>query len=86
MMYEMLTGTLPFNGPTPFDLIQQHINTPMPPLSARQSGLPAALDAVIARATAKEPEARYTDVLSLFHDFRQATGRIIDTHAPTLTY
>ena len=86
MLYEMLTGTLPFTGPTPFDLIQQHINTPMPPLSARQSGLPAALDAVIARATAKEPEARYTDVLSLFHDFRQATGRIIDTHAPTLTY
>jgi WD40 repeat protein/serine/threonine protein kinase/DNA-binding XRE family transcriptional regulator len=86
MLYEMLTGTLPFTGPTPFDMIQQHINTPMPPLSARQPGLPAALDEVIARATAKDPEARYADALSLFKDFRQAAGRIIDTHAPTLTY
>src|SRR5262249_14975054 len=59
-------------GPTPFDLIQQHINTPMPPLSAHQAGLPAALDTVIKRATAKDPDQRYADALSLFHDFRQA--------------
>ncbi|HSL30089.1 MAG TPA: protein kinase [Anaerolineales bacterium] len=86
MLYEMLTGTLPFAGPTPFDMIQQHINTPMPPLAARQSGLPAALDGVIARATAKDPEERYSDTVSLLHDFRQAIGRMITTHAPTLTY
>ena len=41
---------------------------------------------MIARATAKDPEARYADALSLFNEFRQATGRIIETHAPTLTY
>src|SRR5215207_9176079 len=37
MLYEMLTGALPFTGPTPFDMIQHHINTPMPPclLTAR---------------------------------------------------
>ena len=86
MLYEMLTGTLPFTGPTPFDMIQQHINTPMPPLSASQSGLPAALDGVIARATAKDPEERYSDSLAFLHDFRQAIGRIEDTHVPTLTY
>ena len=33
MLYEMLTGTLPFTGPTPFEMIQQHINAPMPPLA-----------------------------------------------------
>jgi WD40 repeat protein len=67
-------------------MIQQHINTPMPPLSARQPGLPAALDEVIARATAKDPEARYADTVSLLQDFRQATGRMVTTHVPTLTY
>ncbi len=76
MTYEMLTGTLPFSGPTPFDLIQQHINTPMPPLSARQAGLPAGLDAVIGRATAKDPAERYEDALALLNDFRLAMGRI----------
>ena len=86
MMYEMLTGTLPFAGPTPFDMIQQHINTPMPPLSAHKSGLPAALDAVIKRATAKDPEERYDDVLSLFNDFRQAIGRMVSPHTMAIAY
>ncbi|MBI3242691.1 MAG: protein kinase [Chloroflexi bacterium] len=72
MLYEMLTGSLPFTGPTPFDLIQQHINAPMPPLAARRAGLPAALDEVIGRATAKNPQDRYQDVSSLLDDFRRA--------------
>ena len=86
MMYEMLTGALPFAGPTPFDMIQQHMNTPMPPLSAHQAGLPAALDAVITRATAKNPEERYVDALSVFHDFRQAIGRLTDAHPVVISY
>jgi WD40 repeat protein/serine/threonine protein kinase/DNA-binding XRE family transcriptional regulator len=86
MTYEMLTGSLPFTGPTPFDLIQQHMNMPMPPLSARQAGLPAALDAVIGRATAKDPADRYQDVLSLLSDFRMALGRIGDSHPVSITY
>ena len=86
MLYEILTGALPFNGPTPFDMIQQHVSTPMPSLAARRSGLPAALDAVIARATAKNPDERYSDAISFFHDFRQATGRMVDTHTVAITY
>ena len=86
MLYEMLTGALPFAGPTPFDMIEQHINTPMPPLSAHKSGLPAALDAVIRRATAKDPEERYNDVLSLFNDFRQAIGSVANSHATVIAY
>jgi WD40 repeat protein/serine/threonine protein kinase/DNA-binding XRE family transcriptional regulator len=86
MLYEMLTGTLPFNGPTPFDLIHHHINTPMPPLAAHRSGLPAALDAVITRATAKDPNERFSDVLSFFNDFRQSISRIVDAHPMTITY
>jgi WD40 repeat protein/serine/threonine protein kinase/DNA-binding XRE family transcriptional regulator len=72
MLYEMLTGSLPFTGPTPFDLIQQHITAPMPPLAARRAGLPAALDEVIGRATAKDAQDRYHDVSSLLDDFRRA--------------
>ena len=86
MLYEMLTGALPFTGPTPFDLIQHHINTPMPSLAAHRTGLPAALDAVITRATAKEPGERYTDALAFFHDFRQAIGRMVDAHPLPVTY
>ena len=86
MLYEMLTGALPFAGPTPFDMIQQHVNTPMPSLSARRAGLPAALDAVITRATAKDPDARYTDAAALFQEFRQAIGRIEGERVPVIAY
>ena len=86
MLYEMLTGALPFAGPTPFDMIQQHINTPMPPLSAHQAGLPVALDTVIKRATAKDPDQRYVDALSLFHDFRQAVEGMVNVHPIAISY
>jgi transcriptional regulator with XRE-family HTH domain len=86
MLYEMLTGALPFTGPTPFDLIQQHVNTPMPPLSARRAGLPSALDTVIARATAKDPDERYADALTLFQEFRQALGRLEGDRVPVIAY
>ncbi len=85
MLYEMLTGALPFAGPTPFDYIQQHINMPMPSLSAHLTGLPALLDKVIERATAKNPEDRYQDVLSLYNDFRQAASGML-VSIPTTIY
>lgn len=77
MLYEMLTGKLPFVGPTPIDYIQQHISTPMPALSANRTGLPAALDAVIRRATSKEMEDRYSDVSELLTEFRQAISGLV---------
>ena len=74
MLYELLTGSLPFTGQTPILLIQQHLSAPMPPLATQREGLPAALDAVISRAAAKDPQERYPDVLSLLDDFRSAVS------------
>jgi len=77
MLYEMLTGKAPFVGPTPIDFIQQHISAPMPALSANRTGLPTALDAVIARATAKKPEERHSDVSEFLLEFHQAMSGLI---------
>ncbi len=77
MLYEMLTGKAPFVGPTPIDFIQQHISAPMPALSANRTGLPASLDVVIARATAKEPEKRHSDVSEFLQEFHQAMSGLI---------
>ena len=85
MLYEMLTGRIPFAGPTPIDYIQQQLSTPMPPLSAHRTGLPAALDAVIMRATAKNSEERYADVSALLADFHQALGGMIAQPLTTST-
>jgi WD40 repeat protein/DNA-binding XRE family transcriptional regulator len=72
MLYELLTGQKPFRGPTPVEYIQQHLSNPLPRLAAYRPGLPAALDAVIRRATAKNPLERYPDVPALLADLRQA--------------
>lgn len=87
VLYELLTGAKPFQGPTPIDLIQQHLTVPLPPLSAHRSGLPAILDVVIARATAKNPLDRYSDVENLVVDFRRvvAEGPLTVLGAPVGT-
>lgn len=55
--YQMLSGELPFNG-TVAELLQQHREVAPVPLSQKRWGLPAALDAVVGQALAKEPAAR----------------------------
>ena len=68
----MLTGRTPFQGPTPLDILHQHLSTTLPPLAVHKIGLPRTLDAVIEHATAKDPLRRYPDVESLLVDLRRA--------------
>ncbi len=75
VLYELLTGDLPFTGPTPIEVMHQHLNAPLPPLAARRAGLPGQLDAVIERATVKDPLERYPNVESFLVDLRSAVSR-----------
>ncbi len=74
MLYELLTGAIPFSGPTPIDIMHQHLNAPLPPLAANRTGLPKAWDGIIAKATAKDPLERYANVESLLNDVRAVSG------------
>ncbi len=59
VLYEMLTGRAPFAADSPVALAFKHINEePAPPSSVRR-GIPAGLEAVVMRALAKDPDARY---------------------------
>lgn len=71
VLYEMLTGQHPFADTSPADLLFKQLTEPLPSLRAAQPDLPAGLDAVIQRATAKTPADRYPDVKSLAVAFRQ---------------
>ena len=59
VLYECLVGQPPFRRDSDMAVVFAHLETEPPAPSARRPGLPAALDAVIARALAKEPERRY---------------------------
>ena len=62
MTYEMLTGRPPFEAPTPAAMMLKHVSEPVTPPSSIVGGLPVQLDAVLNRALAKQPTARYASI------------------------
>ncbi|HEY2541878.1 MAG TPA: Stk1 family PASTA domain-containing Ser/Thr kinase [Gaiellaceae bacterium] len=59
LMYEMLTGEVPFSGDTPVEIAMKHLSqTPAPP-STKRHDVPRELDMVVMRALAKDPDDRY---------------------------
>jgi len=59
LLFEMLTGDLPFTGKTPFEILNHHVNTPAPRASTFRPELPRSLDGVLHRALAKDPDHRF---------------------------
>jgi serine/threonine-protein kinase len=58
ILFEMLTGRLPFRGDSPMHVAIQQVQAQPPPPSSLVDGLPAELEALILRLLAKEPEQR----------------------------
>ena len=80
MLYEMLTGKLPFEAPTIVALMLAHIQTPPVPPSIRAPGAPITpeIDAVVMRALAKRPEDRFGDATAM----ARALSAAIEGNAP----
>jgi serine/threonine-protein kinase len=73
MLYEMVTGALPFQARNLRQILHQHLNAPVPDVLALRPELPGALNVVIQRAMAKEPGERYPSAA----DFAAATKAAI---------
>jgi serine/threonine protein kinase len=65
MLFELLTGTLPFERTTLEAVIRAHLAAEVPAASAVDPGLPAAVDDVLRRGMAKNPDARYDSASEL---------------------
>jgi len=78
VLYEMLTGVLPFDSADNFALMMQHLNATPPPPCQLIPALPAGVDGVVMRALAKEPAHRFPTVSALAAAFEAAL-----TGAPT---
>ncbi|MGH9455409.1 MAG: serine/threonine protein kinase, partial [Terriglobia bacterium] len=76
VMYQMLTGELPFKADTTMELLLAHINTPPRPLLEARPDLrvPAAVVAVVMKCLEKKPEARPRDGAALIEELDLALG------------
>lgn len=74
VLYEMLTGEHPFPGTSLNVLLDQHLHHPIPSVRTSRPEIAPSVDAAIARATAKDPQARFGDALELCAAFKSAIG------------
>src|SRR6478736_4235041 len=83
VLYELLTGTVPFTGDTPVEIAMKHLSTIAEPPSAKRPEVPDDLDAIVLRALAKDPHDRYASAEEMDADLaRIAKGMAIadETH------
>ncbi len=72
VLYEMLTGRVPFEADTPLAILLKHANEPLPPLRSLNPALPEPLERVVLKALSKEPEARYASAGEMSADLQSA--------------
>jgi serine/threonine-protein kinase len=82
VLYEMLTGTVPFRGETALSIAWQHVNADVPPPSDVIGGLPEALDELTLHATRREPGARPTDAGAFLAGLRDVRADLALPHVP----
>jgi hypothetical protein len=62
ILFQLATGTLPFDASTPMALVLKHVSEPFPAARSRNPKVPESIERVIIRATAKDPNARFASV------------------------
>lgn len=68
MMYELLTGELPFKGDSAVEIALKHLKEPIPSVRKLNSSIPQSVENVIIKATAKNPKNRYNNANEMYDD------------------
>jgi len=85
VLYQLVTGALPFDADTPLALVLKHINTPLKMPSHVNPDVSANVEAIIIRALAKGPKNRYQSARDLIDDLKKALNdETVEAVAPEL--
>ncbi len=76
ILYELLTGKKPHEGETPIQVAYKHVHEDVPPPSRLAPGIPDYVDALVARATARDREQRPADAGVLLHHLRRVNQAV----------
>lgn len=71
LIFELLTGSAPFSGDTPLAVAYQRVENQVPPPSQFIAGVPPEFDALVARATARDPAQRFADGSEMAAELRR---------------
>src|SRR6202795_3678318 len=71
VLYELLTGEVPFSGDTPVEIAMKHLSTVPDPPSAKRADVPREIDMVVMRALGKDPSERYQSAEEMDADLRR---------------
>src|SRR3954470_11428512 len=74
VLYELLTGVVPFNGDTPVEIAMKHLSSAPEPPSSKRADIPRDLDLVVLRALAKDPADRYQSADEMDADLARVAG------------
>ena len=73
MFFELVTGAVPYDGETAFQILEHHLKSPIPTATQRRPGLPAWVNAFADRMLAKDPRDRFPTAAALRDELAQQT-------------
>ena len=72
MMYELLTGKLPFTGDNAVEIALKHLKEKIPCITHEMDNIPQSIENIILKACAKNPKNRYNNSREMYDDLKQA--------------
>lgn len=72
ILYELLVGSVPFVGSTPFEIMARHLHDPVPSVRLLRPDLSPSIEFVVKKALAKDPKDRYQHATELAADLQAA--------------
>jgi len=85
VLYEMLTGVVPFTGESPISIALKHLQDQPQPPRELNSEIPPLVEAIVLKAMAKNPEQRFFDIGEMIADLRLAQNYLRDDHTRRLS-
>lgn len=70
LMYELLTGTLPYRGDNAVEIALKHLKEPLPSIREILPDLPQSVENIILKSAAKNPKNRYNDAREMYEDLK----------------
>lgn len=70
LMYELLTGVLPYRGDNAVEIALKHLKEPFPDIREEIDELPQSVENIIMKSTAKNPKNRYNDARAMYEDLK----------------